>query len=67
MDASAIVVNGKVKGLWKPIIEKNKTSLELLLFNPSQKFNNKKLTVAAKKYSAYLNSPIKVLDFKYLE
>ncbi len=59
-----IVVNGKVKGLWKPAIEKGKKTLELLLFNTSKKLNNQKLTAAAKKYAVFLNSPIEIFNEK---
>lgn len=49
-----IVVNGKVTGIWKRTIKKEKVLLETLFFNPSEKIENEILNSAIKSYGEFL-------------
>jgi hypothetical protein len=61
-----MVVDGKVKGLWKPAIEKDNATFELSLFDTGQKPNHKKLTAAAKRYISFLGAAVKVAHLRQL-
>lgn len=49
-----IVVNGKVTGLWKPVISKDKVVIETDFFKPHNKTLKLKLEKAAEKYGNFL-------------
>lgn len=57
-----IVVDGKVKGLWKRVPKKEKISIEILPFEKFIKAKIKLITTEAKKYGKYLGKSISLID-----
>lgn len=56
-----VVVNGNVVGTWKPLVKKDKLTLALSLFNLSTELNQELLTLATKKYAAFLEATVAII------
>lgn len=55
-----IVVDGKVKGLWKRTVKKDKVHIELLPFETLNKETLQRINTAANRYSKYTSKEIKL-------
>ncbi|TDE12721.1 winged helix DNA-binding domain-containing protein [Dyadobacter psychrotolerans] len=55
-----IVINGKIEGLWRRTLTKEKILLALLPFTKFSKTTLNQIEIAAKKYSAYLGMDLSV-------
>lgn len=55
-----IVINGKVEGVWKRTIQKNKVLIETTFFDASKKLDIKKLQPAAKAFGDFLELEVEV-------
>ncbi|MCF0053628.1 winged helix DNA-binding domain-containing protein [Dyadobacter sp. LJ53] len=56
-----ILVDGKVKGLWKRVIKKDTISIEMLPFEKITKARTKSLASEAKRYGKYLGKSVSLL------
>lgn len=56
-----IVVDGKVKGLWKRVLKKDKISIEILPFEKFTKAKIKLIAAGAKKYGHYLGKNVSLI------
>ncbi|SKB97461.1 winged helix DNA-binding domain-containing protein [Dyadobacter psychrophilus] len=57
-----IVVDGKVKGLWKRVLKKDKILIEIFPFEKFTKAKIKSITSEAKKYGNYLGKNVSLAD-----
>lgn len=52
-----VVVDGQIVGIWKREFKKNLVAIEISLFNPLTKADQKRITVAADRYARFLGLP----------
>jgi hypothetical protein len=55
-----IVINGKVEGIWKRTIQKNKVLIETSFFDSSKKISIEKLQSATKAFCDFLELEVEV-------
>jgi len=55
-----VVVNGEVKGLWKPVPEKGKTKIEIDLIDAGYQLNKAATRKAAERYGLFLDAAVEL-------
>jgi hypothetical protein len=57
-----IIVDGRVKGLWKRVLKKDKISIDIIPFEKFTKAKMKAITLEARKYGDYLGKSVSLVD-----
>jgi len=55
------VINSQVVGMWKRTIARNAAAIDLKPFDSFNKTQKSAIASAAKKYSAFLGTPVKIV------
>jgi hypothetical protein len=58
---NAVIINGKVTGIWRKINKPKELILELKMFKQINSKEKDHVNFAAEKYGKFLNRPVKIL------